>query len=100
MQNLNLLEKGSLNSGLVNYEILIDSNDQSFLELDLLPSGIETVEELVRYCEDNIGVIINSLIINNRTEPLSTNLLLREASFGSKLFFGVNLKFNKNSYGK
>lgn len=100
MDNYNIIEKGELRTEMINYEISLDSEENAYLKLDLIPSGIETIEELIRYCEDNLGVIINAIVINRRLEPATTNLLMREASFGSPMLFSIDLKFNKNSYGK
>lgn len=100
MNNYTLLEKGSFGSDSVSYQILNDTSDVSYLELDRLPIGIETIEELTRHCEDNLGVTIKALMINGLPEPITTNLLMHVASVGSIMLFEVDLKFNKNSYGK
>ena len=100
MNNYTILEKGSLGSDGVAYQIQNDSNDVAYLELERLPGGIETIEELTRYCEDSLGVIIKALMVNGLPEPASTNLMMYTASLGSILLFEVDLKFSKNSYGK
>jgi len=100
MNNYTLLEKGSFGSDSVTYQILNDTGDVSYLELERLPIGIETIEELTRYCEDNLGVIVKALMVNGLPEPIDTNMLMHVASLGSPMLFEVDLKFNKNSYGK